>query len=153
MKRWKVWVGVIVLFLSGAAVGSLATGLVIRHNIHRFVRGGPGEMRTRFFDRMLEGIVLSDEQRTRIEEISAESDAEIRAYVDGSRKTVGEMIDRHRELIRAILTPAQAEIFDRNFEEIERRRHDRQGGPGFPGGPAGKHDRRPPPSPPGEPDR
>ncbi|MBN1884396.1 MAG: hypothetical protein JW876_02585 [Candidatus Krumholzibacteriota bacterium] len=146
MKRWKVWVGVIVLFLSGAAVGSLATGLVIRHNIHRFVRGGPREMRTRFFDRMLKDIVLSEEQRTRIEEISAESDAEIRAYVDGSRKTVGELVDRHRALIRDLLTPAQATIFDRNFEEIERRRHDRGSGPGFPGEP-GERDRRPPPPP------
>lgn len=33
MKKWKVWLAVILIFLSGVCTGTVGTGLVIRHKL------------------------------------------------------------------------------------------------------------------------
>lgn len=150
MKRWKVWTGVIILFLSGAAVGGLTTGLVIRHNIHRFVRGGPRNIHERIVERMFRDIDLSAGQQEAVDNCISISMDEFKLYAKEARAMRDSVVARQHAAIRAILTPAQEAVFERNLAEMENER--RRFGPP-PGGPDGQRDprdrpdRRPPPPP------
>lgn len=91
-------------------------------------------------DPLLRGIQLSDGQRQRIEAIDARHRREREAARDAGtsrgdreagRERMREAMDRRATEVRAVLTPAQQQQFDRNREEMRARMQ--QGGPGKPG--------------------
>lgn len=95
--------------------------------------GGPGRM----FDRLFEGITLSDAQRAKVDSIRASYRDRMMAARDsgGDRSRMRQMMDEQRTAIRAALTPEQQATFDANWERMrsERGRRgpgDRAGGPG-----------------------
>lgn len=107
--------------------------------------GPPGErpmwrgelMAGRFLAERLE---LSDDQRAELEEILARRQAQTDAMLEELRPRLRANLDSTQAEIRALLTPAQAERFDRLQREGRARLFER-----FPPGPRGFREGRGPP--------
>jgi len=102
-------------------------------------QGGPGGGRGGF-NRTLNGIELTDAQKTKVNEIQAKYQPEMQAIREsmqngGDRaeafQKMSALRDKMSPEIRAVLTPAQQAIYDKNVAEQKARMEQmRQRGPG-----------------------
>lgn len=92
----------------------------------------PRPERGRRVETLLEGVALTPEQRAKIDSIGAHYRGQLPSFTPGSppdsatREKVRDLFRRLRDDIRAVLTPDQQQIFDRNAGEMRARR---PGGP------------------------
>ncbi len=111
MKRWKVWLGVAVIFVSGLAIGSLGTGLVIGLGVKRMVRrvtAGDTSIITRVvMMKMRRDLRLSREQRREIRPVVAAAIDRIRRLHDTLRPKIEREIAKAVTVINRHLTPKQ----------------------------------------------
>jgi Spy/CpxP family protein refolding chaperone len=100
--------------------------------------GGPGggmQMRQRGMEMLLKGITLSTEQKAKLDSLQETHRAERMAFTPGPPADSSEMaarrtmMRRHNEEIRALLTPEQQKIYDRNLEDMRARMQNRRGRP------------------------
>ena len=101
-------------------------------------QGGPGGGRGGF-NRTLTGIELTDAQKTKVAEIQAKYQPEMQAIRE-SMQSGGDRAEAFQKMqalrdkmspeIRAVLTPAQQAIYDKNLAEQKARMQQMRGGPG-----------------------
>ena len=101
-------------------------------------QGGPGGGGRGGFNRSLNGIELTDAQKAKVAEIQAKYQPEMQAIREsmqggGDRaeafKKMQDLNDKRNPEIRAVLTPEQQAIFDKNLAEQKARMEQmRQGG-------------------------
>jgi Spy/CpxP family protein refolding chaperone len=129
-NKWQVRLAAFVIFALGAAGGALALSAYrswTRAEGH--VRGG-GE-RGRGFERMLESLDLTDEQRAQVRQILDEARAEVEAVRRGSEPRLREVRQRSDERLQKVLTPEQWQQFQKMKDEMRHRRRGRgRGGDG-----------------------
>jgi len=104
--------------------------------------GGRGGMMARQNEILFKDITLTDAQKAKIDSIQAKGREEMMAMMQGGgmqdpgmREQMVQMRTKQAADVRAVLTPAQQAVYDKNVDES------RRNGPGGPGGPGG---RRPP---------
>ena len=149
MGKLKLWLGVILLFVSGLVIGSLITGHYFRAHFIRFAHGGPGKVNEHIVARLTRELRLSDEQREQIEQIRLEADARLREIDDQFRPQIESVIDQQHDDIMAVLDEDQKRTLNERFEEMRERR-----GRFMPKDRPGERDRRGPEGPfPDEPGR
>jgi uncharacterized membrane protein len=114
-RRWKINLGLLAIFLSGALVGAAVTGVVIKNRIESrvesFVAADPADRRDVILKGLSRRLDLDEPTRERVGAILAESMAQARA-------TVGEVKPKlqaiKRDAVRRIareLTPEQRRTF------------------------------------------
>lgn len=146
MKNIKVWSGLILIFISGAAVGSVASTFVMKHRVMGFIRGGPPHAHRRIIREVTEGIDLTDEQRRKIDLILDESIPEMEKLSEEFGKTMEFQTERQMEKIREILTDDQRIAFNENLGELKERFRSMRGRRRPGGRSGGRHgDHREPP--------
>jgi hypothetical protein len=128
--KTRIWIGMILLFISGVAVGFFGSGLVIRRHVREFVERGPVHMNARIVGRALEGMDLSDEQRSEIDSIIGETSPVLRRlsieFGDSLETVATEQFDK----IKAVLDEDQVKILEDRIQKIRARfRRDRRGHP------------------------
>ncbi len=138
MAKWKIWVGLLVLFVSGVLIGSISTRMYVRHQISGvFSRERPA-VRNLFMRRLTRELDLTNEQRQVVEQIASRTAEEFHEYHTRHRGEVEEIFDRSAAEIKKHLSPAQQEQFDELRKKMKDRhkkwRH-------------GRHRRGPPPPP------
>jgi hypothetical protein len=92
MKRWKLWLGVVVIFLSGVVVGALGTGMFVKHKIGMLRKGPRFVMEKLVLKKFTRELDLDAEQQQKIEQIL--------------NQTADELLVLHRQTfpeVRAIL--------------------------------------------------
>lgn len=109
MSKLKLAVGVILLILVGALIGSLGTGLLIKQRAERFALGGPGPPEGAGFiiKRLARRLDLTDSQR-----------AEIRQLFDDYNEKVSD--------IRSQYLPEMKKINDQTFSSLREKLNDEQ---------------------------
>ena len=70
MNKSKIWIGLLVLFLSGVLIGSVGTRIYIRHKISGIFAGERPVIRDLFFRRLTRQLDLTAEQKEEIEQIA-----------------------------------------------------------------------------------
>ena len=93
--------------------------------------GGRGGMMARQNEMLFKDITLTDAQKAKIDSIQAKGREEMMAMMQGGgqdmsamREMMGQMRAKQMADLRAVLTPAQQPVFDKNVAEMP------QGGPG-----------------------
>ncbi|HUV37267.1 MAG TPA: hypothetical protein VMX58_10050 [Patescibacteria group bacterium] len=132
MKRWRSWLGVVSVFLIGVIIGGLVTVTLMRRHVIRMTRFGPPRFEEIFLDRMTRNLDLTDEQRAEITTLVREYDPRFREIMHASRDEVRNLEEQLVEQIKELLTPEQAEEFEKNIERMHRRFQDRPDGRGAP---------------------
>jgi Spy/CpxP family protein refolding chaperone len=132
--RWRLWSGVIAVFVAGVIVGGLSTSVLIRSHVIHVMRSGPPRPMERVAERLTGNLELTADQRAEVDRIMAEFGPRFDEFDRRSRAEVRTIATEMETQIRNVLAPAQQATFDANLErmrdEFKKREHrDRRGGP------------------------
>ena len=117
MKKWKVVVGVFVVFLLGLIAGGLLTVRFVQKRAQQgFLAGSPrlAEFVARRLDRELR---LDEQQRGQVLATLRDTQRELRAANAQIRPELGKILFDSNMKIRAVLRPDQQEKYDRILAE------------------------------------
>jgi hypothetical protein len=140
MEKWKIWLGLVVLFLSGVVVGGVGTGLYAKHQISQFFSGQRPVFKRVFVRRLVHGLDLSKDQRQQIDLVGEHAETQFLELRQESRGEVQAILDRAITEMKKHLSPLQRERLDENDERMKRllRWHPTHPLPTGPGTPPGK---------------
>ena len=143
MAKWKIWVALLVLFVSGVLIGSVGTRMYVRHKLTGiFARERPA-VRNLFVRRLTRELDLTREQREEIEQIASRAAEKFHELHREHRSQAEDLFDQSASEIKKHLSPAQQEQFDELRKRMKERHKRRRHGP-----PHGGHPPPPPPPPP-----
>lgn len=127
--RAKMIAGVLLVFLTGAALGGLGTRIYMERRIRGLVHEGPpAKLVPRFIGRMLQELDLSPERRAEVEAIARELQTELIELRGKYRPELEVILSEHLDRIREKLTPEEQARMD-EFRERRKWRRGRHGGP------------------------
>jgi len=133
MKKWKLVAGVASVFVLGLLVGSIGTGLYIRH---RFPppRKDHSERSAFLLKRFSHELDLTEEQRKKFKLIIDQVGKKLEDHFRKNHSEVGNIIEPGFSQMREVLSPDQKEKFDELKKRLDRHRRDgpRDGPPGPP---------------------
>jgi Spy/CpxP family protein refolding chaperone len=127
-NRWRLWSGVIAIFIVGMIVGGLSATVLMRsHIVHIMRKGPPPRVHEHIVNRLTEDLTLTADQRTAVERIVREFEPRFRAFEEQSRAEVKKIAGQMEDEIRGILTPEQQAKYDANLQRM-RADMERRGG-------------------------
>lgn len=90
-------------------------------------RMDPAQMATRTSDRLMTGITLTAPQADSVKAINTRFAEEMKGAMGGSdmRAKMTELRTKQQADLRAVLTPAQQAVFDKNVADMEKARANR----------------------------
>ena len=125
-NRWQVRIAALLIFVLGFAAGILAL------NVYRTL--ARGERRGDRFEQMSEKLQLTDDQKTKVQEIFSDTREQLRALRRESEPRVDEIRRQADGRLQTVLSPEQWQKFQSLRDEMRPRR----GGRGGPRGPDGR---------------
>ena len=133
--KTRIWIGMVLLFLSGIAVGFFGSGMIIRKHVREFVERGPAHMNARVVHHALRGMELTDEQRAVVDSIIEETMPEMNRLSSEFGDSIETLASKQFDSIKALLDEEQVKVLEQRMEEIretmKKRRSGRRGrGPG-----------------------
>jgi hypothetical protein len=121
MKKWKLWTGMILIFIAGGAVGTIGTGLFVKHKIVSIIEEGQPvveKLAVRILSRRLD---LTADQKSETARIIRETQQRLQAIRLRVRPDALEIITTGKEDIRALLDPDQKKTLDQLYTKMKRR--------------------------------
>jgi Spy/CpxP family protein refolding chaperone len=127
-NKWQVRVAAIVIFLLGFAAGALALNVY-----KRWGRGMDSVSRQDRFERTLDGLQLSADQKTQVHQILTDTREQLQALRKESEPRVSEIRRQTNEKLQKVLTAEQWQDFQQEREKTRgRERRDRESPPATP---------------------
>ncbi len=120
MKNFKVWFGIVLIFLSGTVIGVLGSTFVIRKHVIGFMQGGPPRANRRVITEVTRDLDLSDGQRAQIDSIINENHSKIEKISGDFRDTMDGFFESQSSQIKQILTEEQQKDFEERYSEIRK---------------------------------
>jgi Spy/CpxP family protein refolding chaperone len=116
----KVIIGILVVFLFGAIIGALGTGIFIGHQIKRF--GTDEHALSKFFMRRLtHELKLTDAQKPEVAKIVEQTDKEIHDLVQKSLVDFAAIMQRRNTELKTVLTPEQQQKLNALTDQMHKR--------------------------------
>lgn len=145
--KTRIWIGMVLLFISGIAVGFFGSGLVIRKQVREFVQKGPAHMNSRVVRRAIHGMDLTDEQRAKIDAIVEEATPEMSRLSTEFGDSLETLATVQFDSIKTVLNEDQVKVLEERIIEIRKRMMRRGGKRGGRPGRRDRHGEDPPPPP------
>ena len=116
-NRWQIRLAVLLIFIIGFVAGALTM------NVYRgrHQAAAPEERRGRF-ERVMEQLNLTTEQREQVKAIFDDARAQLSEMRNESRPRLRAMREQTHERLRNVLTPAQWEQFQKLTADFKERR-------------------------------
>ncbi|HXG91832.1 MAG TPA: hypothetical protein VNN73_05605 [Blastocatellia bacterium] len=116
-NKWQVRVAAVVIFVLGFAAGALSL------NLYRSYGSGSNHPpRQARFEKMLDRLNLSDEQRAQMEEIIRDTRSRLAALREKSKPEFMEIRRQSRERMQQVLTPEQWQQLEQMMRKMRERR-------------------------------
>jgi Spy/CpxP family protein refolding chaperone len=116
----KVIIGILVVFLFGAVIGALGTGIFIGHKIRQF--GTDEHALSKFFmHRLTRELKLTDAQQPAVAKIVDQTDKEIHNLVQKSLVDFAAIMQRRNTELKTVLTPEQQQKLDALTQQMHKR--------------------------------
>ncbi len=112
MKKWKLWAGIILVFLAGICIGGVGTGLYIRHAVISLFEGGPPAVTHLVMKRMTRELDLTRSQQVEIGREVREIQERLRELRLRNRPETVQIITSGVDRIREKLQPDQQRKLD-----------------------------------------
>ena len=118
-NKWQVRIATVTIFALGFAAGALAL------NVYRGYHpaGARSDDRGKMFEKALDGLNLSDDQRARIDQILADTRSQLKDLRKESQPKFMQVREQTRQRIQQVLTPDQWQ----QFQEVTKRARDDRG--------------------------
>jgi Spy/CpxP family protein refolding chaperone len=132
MRKWKLVISVALVFILGVLVGSMGTGLYMKHRFHP--KKDPSEMRAFILERFSDKLDLTEVQRNKFKVIIDQVGERLEEHFRKTHSEIGEIVEPGFSQMREFLSPEQQEKFDELIKRLERHRKARpfHGPPGPP---------------------
>jgi Spy/CpxP family protein refolding chaperone len=137
MKNARAIVGILFVFLLGAASGAFVTHAIDRTRMEAFVHGGPAMREEAIVQRLTARLDLDASQREQVKAIVHEVHAGIGQVRRQTRPRIEALIEQGQERINVVLRPEQREKFRKMIAERKAHRPPEGDDPG-----PGDHPRR-----------
>jgi hypothetical protein len=125
MKRWKLWAGIILVFILGLLVGSLGTLVWRSHGFRHFNHPDPAARNAEIVNHFKKQLSLSEQQTARVKAIIEQIETKRTEHFRKSREELKEILESGFALIRQELTPEQQKQFDAFRAKMEKDRKER----------------------------
>ena len=121
MKKWKLWTGVLLIFVAGICIGVVGTGLYVRHTVFSMLQEGSPAVARLVTKKLTRELDLNDSQQVVVKQSIKEMQRQLwemrRRFRPEMEKIVSDGIDR----VRPELTTAQQEKLDRLYARFKAR--------------------------------
>jgi Spy/CpxP family protein refolding chaperone len=118
-NKWQVRIATVAIFALGFAAGALA--LTVYRGYHP--TSARSDDRGKMFEKALDGLNLSDDQRARIDQILADTRSQLKDLRKESQPKFMQVREQTRQRIQQVLTPDQWQ----QFQEVTKRARDDRG--------------------------
>jgi hypothetical protein len=119
MKKWKIWTGILLIFLAGSCIGAVGTGLYVRHKVVSILDGGAPAVAELVSRRLARRLDLSVSQQAAVSQIVRDTQFRLqqlrRRYLPDAEKIIVGSIDR----IKMELTPEQQTKLDVLYDRFK----------------------------------
>lgn len=119
MKRWRIWLGIWIIFFCGVAVGIVGTGLYIHNRVVSIFHGGPKAFERAVLDALDWHLDLDGEQIDALALIIADTHKEIYLFRKTHHQGLREICTKSLNRVEEVLTPLQQEEFEELRGKIE----------------------------------
>jgi len=139
MKKWKLVIGLALVFAFGLLVGSFGTGVYFKHHfIHP--RKNPSAMRAFLLKKFSQKLDLTEVQKNAFKRLIDQMGDKLEDHFRKSHSEIGNIIDQGSSQMKKMLSHAQQKKFDELIERFEKHRNSRPrfGPPNPPGSPRRK---------------
>jgi hypothetical protein len=121
MRKWKLFAGVGLVFVLGMLVGSLGTGLYIKHHFGP-PRRDPSAMRAFLLNKFSKELDLTENQKNEFKRLIDQVGDKLEDHFRKTYSEIGKIIDQGSSQMRKTLSPDQQKKFDELIEKFERHR-------------------------------
>lgn len=122
MKNLKAVLGILLIFILGAASGIVATRMIYHSRMEAGIGGGQKAHEEMVVKRLTRKLDLNDQQREQVRSIVHETQGEIKLVRKQSQPQIEAVLAKGQAKINLILTPVQQEKFARVIAERKTRR-------------------------------
>lgn len=122
--KWKLMAGVTLVFILGALVGALGTGVYLKHQ-HPFFKRDMGSRKTFIIKKLTRKLDLTNVQKRRIEKIVDQMHMMAEKRFQEHRKEMRKAFEEGFSEMKKELSPAQQKKLDEMIKKIERRRKEK----------------------------
>ena len=124
MKKWKLVIGLALVFAFGLLVGSFGTGLYFKHHfIHP--KRDPSAMRAFLLKKFSQKLDLTEVQKNEFKRLIDQVGDKLEDHFRKSHSEIGKIIDQGSSQMRKVLSPDQQKKFDELIEKFEKHRKGR----------------------------
>jgi hypothetical protein len=118
---WRVWGGVLVVFVCGLLVGTVATSAYYNYERqHRWEQGLAG-MKPRVMKHLMRELQLSEGQRQTVEAIVSQAEAQLLLLRVAQQPHVDDVLVGTMDALKGNLTPEQQTKLDEQFKNLQKR--------------------------------
>ncbi len=121
MKTWKLWMGILVIFLAGIGIGAVGTGLIVRHTVMNVLHGDSTAMADLVTKRLARRLDLTETQKAAVSQTVRETQLKLRelrrTYQPEAERILTDGIAR----IKTELTPRQQAELDAIYARFSTR--------------------------------
>ena len=121
MRRLKVCVGILLIFILGMLVGTLGTGFFIKNRVANFFRGDGSPPPIRILERLSAKLNLSKSQQTEIEEILKQAQVQLIEFGQVYRPEFEKIFNNTIEQIKQKLDSRQKQKLDKLTVRLKHR--------------------------------
>jgi hypothetical protein len=120
-RVWEIWAGVLVVFVCGLLVGTVATSAYHTYERqHRWEQGLAG-MKPRVMKHLTHELHLSEDQRKAVDAVVSQAEAELLRLRVAQQPHVDDVLMRTTEALKANLTPDQQTKLDEQYNNLKKR--------------------------------
>jgi hypothetical protein len=120
-RDWRIWGGILVVFVCGVLVGTVATGAYYKYERqHRWEQGLAG-MKPRVMKHLTHELQLSDDQRHAFEVIVSQAEADLLRLRIAQQPRVDDVLVKTLEALKATLRPEQQTKLDEQYNSLQKR--------------------------------
>lgn len=123
MKKWRLWAGITLVFLSGLIIGAVGTGLYVKMTIAGVLQGGPPAVKKVIVKRLDGELALTADQKAEIDKIVSEAQARLLSLRLQHQPEIEEIIESSIGRMKTKLSKEQQEKLDKLHERLRKNWH------------------------------
>jgi hypothetical protein len=125
MKKWKVFSGCLVIFLSGILAGAVIGGIFMKHKMESVFHEGPPAIKRLILSKLSSELDLTKEQLRELDPIVDKIHTELKHLRQRHQPEAERIIEEGISEMKKKLTGKQSRELDLFYEDVKKRWHDR----------------------------
>ena len=118
MKKWKAWLVIAIVFVSGAVIGSAGTEFYFTHTVHGILHQGPASVKKVIMKKLTAELNLTNDQQEEVQDILEETQFQLERLRVRYDPQMEEIINNSVTTMKTRLTAEQQKKLDALYEKV-----------------------------------